>query len=88
MNVTQEYRKKNGLCLNCGEKAVQGKTRCIGCLQYEAAREKMRREEGGSDYQKAKREYLKKWQQKNPDKMAVYRGRKHDYNQRYYWNCE
>jgi len=38
-----EYYKRIGLC-SCGERAVPGRVRCIGCAQKYAAREMMRRQ--------------------------------------------
>lgn len=82
-----KYRRKNNLCVLCGERAEQGKSRCLGCAQVEAAKERIRREERikmyGDDYRRAKNEYLKKWKEKNPEKVAVYKTRKHEYNKRY-----
>ena len=76
MNSTQEYRKKNGLCLTCGELAVMGKTRCIGCLQVAAAKQKMYDDEkrnGDPDaYRDAKRKYMKKWSDKNREHVREY----------------
>ena len=87
MTELYKYRKDNGLCWTCGEKAEPGKTRCLRCAQIATAKEKMRREEKirmyGDDYRRAKREYQRKWQEKNPDKVAVYKSRKPEYNKRY-----
>ena len=78
-----KYRKENGLCYTCGDRAEPGKSRCLRCLQIEAAKEKMRREEKGDDYRQARREYMKKWQDENPERMAEYKRRKSEYNRRY-----
>ena len=81
------YRKANGLCWGCGEIAEPGKTRCLRCAQIATAKEKMRREENiklyGDDYRQAKREYQKSWAMKNPEKVAVYKDRKSEYNRKY-----
>ena len=89
MNKYQQYRKDNGLCLDCGEMAAKGKTRCIRCLQIIAAKQKMRehqkREADPEGYREAKNRYRRNWEEKNPDKVAVYRQRKSEYNKRYNW---
>ena len=36
------YRKANGLCCYCGERAEPGKTRCIGCNQVHQVKKCMR----------------------------------------------
>lgn len=38
------YRKKAGLCCYCGEIAVPGTTRCIGCSQIFQIKKRERRE--------------------------------------------
>lgn len=78
-----QYCRENGLCYTCGERAEPGKSRCLRCLQIEAAKEKIRRDEKGDDYRRARAEYIKNWQENNPDKMEVYKGRKSEYNRRY-----
>lgn len=86
------YRKEHGLCYECGEKAETGKTRCLWCLQRIAGRQRMyeerKRSENPESYYRKKREYQKKWQEKNPEKMAVYRARKRDYNRKYFYGGE
>ena len=81
-----QYRKENGLCVSCGDRAVPGRTRCIGCLQVAAAKQKIRYQERGEEYRKAKYEYVKKWQKNNPERMEVYKSRKSEYNKRYLWS--
>ena len=63
MNVTYEYRKKNGLCTRCGDRAEQGKTLCIGCQQLEAVK-RMNRMSG---------EYLEKYKEYQRDYQREYR---------------
>ena len=79
-------RKAQGLCYNCGE-PTGGKTRCEWCLKKMALaqkeRERKKLELLGDDYRQAKREYMKKWLAENPDKVAVYKSRKSEYNRRY-----
>ena len=81
------YRINNHLCVNCGEKTDTGKTRCLRCAQIACAKERLRREEKiamyGDDYRRAKNEYMKRWREENPDKVAVYKSRKQEYNKRY-----
>ena len=44
--IAYEYRKRIGKCINCGNDAVEGKTRCRKCLDIESKRnrEKLERE--------------------------------------------
>lgn len=72
MNNWYQYRKENHLCVNCGEQSAPGKTRCIGCLQNIAAKQRMRYQDGGEAYRQARREYEKKWADKNRDHVREY----------------
>ena len=76
MNQYQKYRKRKHLCLDCGEKAADGKTRCLGCLQKIAGRQKMyaerKKAENPDAYADAKRKYQKKWADKNRDHVREY----------------
>lgn len=89
MTKLYKYRKENGLCVNCGDTAVPGKTRCIGCAQIERVKAKNRAETRIKDkrrltaYRKQKNKYMKEWREKNPDKVAVYKSRRPEYNKRY-----
>ena len=87
-----EYRKEHGLCYECGDKAENGKTRCMWCLQRIAGRQKMyeerKREKNPDEYYRAKREYQRKWQTKNPEKMNLYKSRKSEYNKKYFYGSE
>lgn len=82
-----QYRLKKHLCVNCGEKTDTGKTRCLRCAQIACAKERLRREEKiakyGDDYRRAKNEYNRKWREENPDKVAVYKSRRSEYNRNY-----
>lgn len=89
MNKLYQYRKENGLCVNCGDKAVPGKTRCVGCAQIDAVKAKDREERRTRNkhwvtaYRKRKNAYMREWKEKNPDKVEVYKSRKSEYNRRY-----
>lgn len=87
MDRHRQWKKENGYCLDCDEKAVVGKTRCYRCLQIIAVKQKIRYKEQSKDpaYIEKRREYQKKWQEKNPEKMAVYKSRKPMYNRRYFY---
>ena len=85
MNKYYQYRKENGLCVSCGDRAVPGKTRCVGCLQIAAVKQKQRYRDGGDAYREAKYRYVKKWQEEHPEKVAVYKSRRTEYNRRYNW---
>ena len=78
-----DYRRANHLCIECGERAKDGSTRCIGCLQYQAAMAKLRRERYTDEDKKAVYEYHKKWLADHPDRVEVYKSRKSEYNRRY-----
>lgn len=91
---TREYMKKYramqkelGICYNCGCVVEDGRTRCKECLEKnaKAQRERTRRmlEQYGDDYRRAKNEYMKKWQSENPDKVAVYKSKRTEYNRKY-----
>lgn len=90
MNKYQQYRRENGLCIDCAEKAAPGKSRCYRCLQIIAAKQKIRYHEQSNDpeYTEKRREYQKKWQENHPDRMAVYRERKSMYNRKYFYGEE
>lgn len=92
MNKYQQYRKDNGLCLDCNEVAAPGKTRCYKCLQIIAAKQRIRdqekRDADPDGYRRAKNMYRKEWEKRNPEKMAVYRERKSMYNHKYFMGDE
>lgn len=90
MNQYYQYRRSQGLCVDCGERAAEGKTRCYRCLQIIAVKQKMRYQEqaNGPAYREQRREYQKKWQENHPDRMAVYRERKSMYNRKYFYGEE
>lgn len=71
-----EYRKSNHLCLDCGNKAEVGKTRCSYCLQKIAGRQRLYEERKKQDnpeaYYQAKRQYQKKWSDKNREHVREY----------------
>lgn len=83
MNKYQQYRKDNGLCLDCNERAAPGKTRCYRCLQIIAVKEK-ERYRNDPEYRERKKAYQKQWCEKHPERMAVYRERKSMYNHKYF----
>ena len=78
-----EYRKANNLCVECGDTAKPGKTRCIGCLQYQAVMSRMRWENYTPAEKKRLRQMQKKWREDHPERMEVYKSRKSEYNRRY-----
>lgn len=55
-----EYHKRIGLC-PCGERAVPGKVRCIGCEQKYIAREMIRRQNMTEEQRIERREYMRKY---------------------------
>ena len=90
MNIYQQYRYDNGLCLDCNEVAAPGKTRCYRCLQIIAVKQKMRYQERMNDpeYREKQKKYHKEWEKNNPEKMAVYKARKSMYNRKYFLGDE
>ena len=88
MNKYQIAKKEKGICLTCDDPAVPGKTRCKRCLEVIAAKQRIyyqRKCSSDPDYAKKQREYYKKWMERNPDKVAVYKSRRAEYNRRYTW---
>ena len=77
MTSTYEYRKMNGLCVNCGDRAEPGKVKCIGCAQIEAVKRMQRMED--EEY----RERYQKYQQEYRKKHPVSKEKKSEYNRRY-----
>lgn len=77
------YRRENGLCVNCGEPAVEGKTRCVSCAQFECAKAKSRY--ASLTPQEKHMRYLRemRWRKRNPEKVAIYKSRQTQYNKRY-----
>lgn len=57
--IIYHNRKESGLCTCCGQKAVEGRTKCLSCL----AKEKVnRRKRYGSYYYETKREeWVREW---------------------------
>lgn len=86
--ILYDYRRKNGLCVNCGERAVQGKSRCIGCAQIECAKAKIRYA-ALSPKEKHMR-YLREseWRDRNPERVATYKSRQTQYNKKYREACK
>lgn len=78
-----QYKKQNGICVNCDNPAVAGKTRCAVCAKIDSIKNKMRYAELTQEEKAKKSEYLKKWWNEHPDKVTVYRSRKSEYNRRY-----
>lgn len=72
MNKYQQYRKDNGLCIDCAEIAAPGKTRCVKCLRNIAEKQRMRYQDGGEAYRQARRKYEKKWADKNREHVREY----------------
>lgn len=88
MNKYQIAKREKGICLTCDEPAVPGKTRCKRCLEITAVKQKMyyqNKIKNDPLYLKKRREYIKQWEKKNPDKVAVYKERRTEYNRRYNW---
>ena len=83
MNKHYWYRKAHGLCVDCGKKNDNGKTRCNECgtflrLKQNERYKNMSAEEKARKVQKH-REYL----EQNPEKAALYKSRQPEYNKRY-----
>ena len=81
MNSTYEYRKKNGLCVTCGDMAEPGRTKCIGCYQVDAIKrmQRMEDEEYRMRYQAYQHEYQKSYRKDHPKSKE----KNAEYNRRY-----
>lgn len=82
---TKRYyeRKKQGLCVRCGEQAIGGKTRCKLCSMIDAMRMRSAYHNWPMEKRIAKQEYIKRWSADHPERVAVYKARKSEYNRRY-----
>lgn len=69
------YLKTNGLCVNCGEVAQKGKTRCIRCAQIDAAKQHIREQEYSKERKAERRAYCRTWIKNHPDKNREYQRR-------------
>lgn len=78
-----QYRRENGLCVNCGERAVPGKSRCTSCAQVECIKARIRYA-ALSPREKHMR-YLREseWRDRNPERVAAYKLRQPQYNKKY-----
>ena len=89
MKAIVEYRKANHLCLDCGEVAVKGKTRCLFCLQKIAGRQRMyeerKKSENPDEYYQKRRAYYKKWCDKNRDHVREYHRKWYEENYKSTW---
>jgi len=89
MNKYQIAKREKGLCLTCDDPAVPGKSRCKKCLELAKVKQRMyyqNKVENDPEFLKKRNEYFKQWCKKNPDKVAVYKERKSEYNRRYEWS--
>lgn len=43
MKQLLDYRRTNGICLDCGKKAANGRVRCANCLRKSKEAEQVRR---------------------------------------------
>lgn len=69
------YFKMNGLCVNCGEPAQKGKTRCIRCAQIDAAKQKIREESYSEERKEELRIYRRDYIRRHPEKNREYQRR-------------
>ena len=76
-------RKAHGLCVQCGAEAVQGKTKCETCADFDKMymKEKYHRMTPEQKAHKLARD--KAWLMAHPDRVAEYKRRKPEYNRRY-----
>lgn len=81
--ILYDYRRKNGLCVNCGEIANGSQTRCLLCRQIE--RVKARSRYATLSPEEKHQRYLKEqaWRDAHPEKVAAYKSRKPEYDRRY-----
>lgn len=76
-------RKAQGLCVRCGDEAMEGRTRCKICAKIEALRNQKYYHSMTPEKREEKRAYVKKWQVAHPERVNVYKARKSEYNRRY-----
>ena len=81
MNITYEYRKRNGLCTRCGDRAEPGKTLCVGCSQLEAVKRMNRMDD--NEYREKSRKYQREYQREYRKTHQVDKAKKSEYNRRY-----
>lgn len=78
------YRKENGLCVNCGEILDGGTaTRCLRCAQIERVKAHERYERLSPEEKAKKRQRECEWRKRNPEKVAIYKSRQVQYNKKY-----
>lgn len=83
MNKIYKYRKDNHLCVNCGDKAEDGSTRCIRCMQIERVKAHERYINLSPEEKHEKYLRQKRWRFNHPEKIEEYAKRKTEYNRRY-----
>lgn len=58
-----QYRRENGLCINCGRDAVKGRTRCMKCLLKNAEASRARRERYSDEEKERQKENQRRWRE-------------------------
>ena len=82
-------RKGKGLCVVCGNTpAVSGRTRCEFCAKRNNYMCRQYNKNKTPQQIEARKEYMKKWIEQNPEKMEVYKSRRSEYNRRYRYGYE
>lgn len=80
------YRRANNLCVNCGDKS-DGHAYCEDCRQIIRIKYKDRWDKRSEEEKQAKREYhreyRKEYLRRKPEKAALYKSRRSEYNRRY-----
>ena len=84
MNKYQLYRREHGMCIDCGAKVMDGRSRCPGCLRKVADRQRMyeakKKMDNPDAYYQAKRQYQKKWADKNREYVRAYKRKWYEEN--------
>ncbi len=77
MNKYQLYRRQHGMCISCGEKVIDGRSRCPACLRriadHQRVYEERKKKDNPDAYYQAKRQYQKKWADKTREHVREYK---------------
>ena len=69
--IAYEYRKKIGKCKNCGNDAVEGKTRCRKCLDIASNRQREKLERETEEQREIRLQRNREYQKKRTDNLIL-----------------
>lgn len=76
-------RKAQGLCVDCGGKPVENRTRCERCAAFNRMYRREKYARMTPEQKQHQKEVHARWVAAHPDRVAEYRKRKKLYNRRY-----